>query len=215
MNEGLKVHEVAPTSKGEGIICMICENANGISNRLSDNEKVEKAKEINDELEVDIAAYCEHWLNMRDRHNINGFNQFFKGGKATIQSVVVHNIHKNVGRVQEGGTSLLLFGALTEQLAHDQSGKDETGLDQWSVMTLKGEGVQTRVVCSYNPCYHKNLNSSTLCQQHRRYFITKKGNLTCPQTKFREDLVFQLKMWRKEGDRLIVCLDANEHIYKN
>ncbi len=116
--------------------------------------------------------------------------------------------------MQEGGTSLLLFGALTEQLAHDQSGKDETSLGQWLVMTLKGEGVQTRVVCSYNPCYNKNLNSSTSYQQHHRYFITKKGDLRCPRTKFREDLVVQLKKWREEGNRLIVCLDANKHIYK-
>ncbi len=128
MDEVLKVHGVAPASKGEGIIHMIYENANGINNRLSDNEKVEKTKEIHDELEVNIAAYCKHRLNMRDRHNINGFNQLFKSGKAVVQSVVAHNIHENIGRVQEGGTSLLLFGALTEQLAHDQLGKDKTGL---------------------------------------------------------------------------------------
>ncbi len=71
----LKIHGVAPASKGEVIIHMIYENANGISNRLSDNEKVEKAKEIHDKLEVNIATNCKHWLNMRDRHNINGFNQ--------------------------------------------------------------------------------------------------------------------------------------------
>jgi hypothetical protein len=124
----LKVHGVAPASKGEGIIRMIYENANGISNRLSDNEKVEKTKEIHDELEVNITAHCKHRLTMRDRHNINSFNQLFKGGKAAVQSVVAHNIHENIGCVQEGGTSLLLFGALTEQLAHDQSGKDKTGL---------------------------------------------------------------------------------------
>jgi hypothetical protein len=58
------------------------------------------------------------------------------------------------------------------------------------------------------------LDSSTSYQQHRRYFITKKGNLTCPQTKFKEDLVAQLKKWREEGGRLIVCLDVNKHIYK-
>jgi hypothetical protein len=80
-------------------------------------------------LEVDIAAYCKHWLNMRGKHNINGFNQLFQGGKAAVQSVVAHNIHKIIGRLQEeGGTSLLLFGMLIEQLVHDQSGKDETGL---------------------------------------------------------------------------------------
>ncbi len=131
-----------------------------------------------------------------------------------MQSVVAHNIHENIGHVQEGGTSLLLFGALTDQLAHDQLGKDKTGLGRCSVMTLKGERVQTKVVCGYNPCYKKNLNSSTLYQQHRRYFITKKGDLTCPRTEFKEDLIAQLTKWRKEGDRLIVCLDANEHIYK-
>jgi hypothetical protein len=36
-DEVLKVHGVAPASKGEGIMCMIYKNANRISNRLSDN----------------------------------------------------------------------------------------------------------------------------------------------------------------------------------
>ena len=85
--EVLKVHGVTPATKGEGIIRLIYENANGFSNRLSDNEKIDKAKEIHDELKVDIAAYCEHRLNMRSKH-INGFNQLFKGGEAAIQSVV-------------------------------------------------------------------------------------------------------------------------------
>jgi hypothetical protein len=125
--EVLQVHGVAPQSKGKGVVRLIYENVNGLSNKLSNNNKVDKAKEIHDDLEVDIVAYNEHRLNMCDRRNVNGFNQFFKGGKATLQSVVVHNVHKNIGRVQEGGTSLLLFGSLTEQLDHDQTGKDEMG----------------------------------------------------------------------------------------
>ena len=35
-----------------------------------------------------------------------------------------------------------------------------------------------------------------------------------PTHQIREDLVSQLKKWREAGDSLIVCLDANEHIYK-
>ena len=81
-------------------------------------------------------------------------------------------------------------------------------------MTLKGDGVQTRLVCGYNPCYNTKPESSTSYQQHRRYFITKKGNLTCPWTKFKEDLVTQLKKRQEDGNRQIICLDANEHIYK-
>ena len=103
--EVLKFHRMAPATKGEGIIHLIYENANGFSNRLSDNEKIDKAKEIHDKLNVDIAAYCKHWVNMRNKHNINGFNQLFKGGEAAIQAVVAYNTHENIGRVQEGGMS--------------------------------------------------------------------------------------------------------------
>jgi hypothetical protein len=81
-------------------------------------------------------------------------------------------------------------------------------------MTFKGESGRTRVICGYNPCYNKNPESSTAYQQHRRYFVTQKKDLTCPPTKFKEDLVSQLQQWRGEGDCLIVCLEANEDIYK-
>jgi hypothetical protein len=81
---------------------------------------------------------------MRNWHNVNGFNQLFKGGEAAIQSVVAHNIHENISHKQEGGTSLLLSGALTEQLAHDEPGKDEPGLGCWSVMMPKGAS-QTQI----------------------------------------------------------------------
>ncbi len=118
----LQVHGVAPSSIGEGVVRLIYENINCLSNKLSDNKKVDKAKEIHDKLEVDIVAYNEHRLNMRDRRNVNGFNQLFKRGKAALQSVMAHNVHKNIGRVQEGGTSLLLLGSLTEQLEQDQPG---------------------------------------------------------------------------------------------
>jgi hypothetical protein len=79
-------------------------------------------------LEVDIAAYCEHQLKISDKHNINGFNQLFKGGEAAIQSLLAHNTHDNISCIQGGGTNLLLFGALLEQPISDQPGKDETGL---------------------------------------------------------------------------------------
>jgi hypothetical protein len=126
--EVLQVHGVAVPSKGEGVVRLIYENVNSLSNKSSNNNKVDKAKEIHDDLEVDIIAYNEHRLNMHDRRNVNGFNQLFKGGEVALQSVVAHNVHKNIGRVQERGTSLLLFGSLTGQLNHDQTGKDETCL---------------------------------------------------------------------------------------
>ncbi len=72
--EVLQVHGHAPPTKAEGMVRLIYENVNGFCNQLSRNKKVEKAREIHNELEADIAAYCEHRLNMCHKKNCNGFN---------------------------------------------------------------------------------------------------------------------------------------------
>jgi hypothetical protein len=151
---------------------------------------------------------------MRHKKNCNGFNTLFKDGEADIRSIVAHNVHKNIGRVQQGGTSLLLFGHLTKQLDQNESGKDEMGLRRWSVMTLQGDGVRTRMICRYNPCGNAKLNSGTTYQQQRRYFVMMKKDTTCPRKRFHDDLLKQLNKWRQEGDCLIVCMDANKDINK-
>ncbi len=115
-----------------------------------------------------MVAYCEHQLNMHHKRNGNGFNQLFQGGEAAIQLVVAHNVHENVGRIQQGGTSMLLFGHLTEQLDYNETGKDDFGLGRWTVMTLQGDGVRTKIFCRYNPCGSGKLNSGTTYQQQRR-----------------------------------------------
>jgi hypothetical protein len=92
-DEVLQVHGYAPPTKLEGTVRLIYENVNGISNKMSNNEKLERMREIHDKLEVDIAAYSKHQLNMKDKKNCNGFNQLFKGGEAVVQSVVAHNVH--------------------------------------------------------------------------------------------------------------------------
>jgi hypothetical protein len=80
-------------------------------------------------------------------------------------------------------------------------------------MTLQGDGVRTRIVCGYNPCGNNKLNSGTSYQQQKRFFVTVQKDLTCPRKKFHDDLIVQLKRWRDDRDRLVVCLDVNENIY--
>ncbi len=126
-DEVLQVHGYAPPKKAEGIIQLVYENMNSLNNWMSNNKKVERLKESHDELEVDVAAYYEHKLNMKHKKNVNGFNELFKSGKAAIQSITAHNVHENVGHVQQGGTSMILFGHLTEHLDHNESRKDPTG----------------------------------------------------------------------------------------
>lgn len=216
-DELLRVHGVAPGKKPEGVSRLMYENSHGFNSRISGNVKLEKSKELIDDLEADLVAYNEHRLNLMHKDNKNGFSQMFKGGEAEIRSVSAHNVHegKDVGRTQEGGTAMLLYGTLIEQYDSTESGRDPSGLGRWVVMTLQGRnGIRTRFVCGYNPCYNNKPKSRTSYQQHRRHFILREKDDTCPRTRFREDLVAQLKKWREEGDRLVVCMDANENIYK-
>jgi hypothetical protein len=108
---------------------------------------------------------------------------------------------------------MLAFGGVIDYLDMVQSGKDKSGLGRWVLMTFEGD-MRTRIVCGYNPCGNDRPNSGTVYQQQRRYWITKRQSLVCPQVKFWEDLVHQLQKWRADGNRLIVSLDANEDIYR-
>ena len=130
------MHGVAPGKKLEGIARLVMENANGFNTIIRENEKLSKAKEIIDELEADVVAYAEHRINFRHKQNRNGLSQMFRGGEAEIQTVAAHNVNENVGRVQEGGTSMLLHGALMEQFDFEPSSKDDTGLGRWAVMVF-------------------------------------------------------------------------------
>ena len=108
---------------------------------------------------------------------------------------------------------MLMFGGIIDYLDMASSGRDETGLGHWVVMTLRGD-TNTRIVCGYNPCGNDKPNLGMVYHQHRWYWLEKRRFATCPRVKFKEDLTSQLKQWREEGDKLIVCLDTNENVYK-
>jgi len=216
-DEVLQVHGVAPCTKAEGVVRLIYENLDGLPNKISGNDKLDKAKSIIDDLEADLACFNEHKQNLMHKDNKNGFSQLFKGGEAEVRSVSAHNSHEGrlVGRYQEGGTAALVFGQLVEQYDFESSGKDPSGLGSWVVLVFRGSnGIVTKVVCGYCPCKSRQKATRSSYQQARRYYIKKEKDLTCPRLRFQRDLVAQLKKWRAEGDRLIVCLDANADIYQ-
>jgi len=81
-------------------------------------------------------------------------------------------------------------------------------------MLLKGSsGVQTRIICGYNPCKSNRQDNSTSYSQQRRHQIWQGDHIICLRVKFREDLGKLLQEWRARGDKLVVCINANENIY--
>ena len=109
-----------------------------------------------------MVLHTEQKVNYKHKDNRNGFQQMFQGREAEIRAIRGNNVHENVGRYQEGGTSLLLYGLLIAQSDFEHSVKDNTGLGRWTVMTFRGfGGITTRVVCGYIPCYQKKAGRSS------------------------------------------------------
>ncbi len=109
---------------------------------------------------------------------------------------------------------MLSYGNLLQQFDQEGSGRDDLGLSRWTHMRFVGEDrIVTRVFCGYSPCANKKKDSGTVYQQHQRHLINKSNDDTSPRARFWEDLLRQMKRWRKDGEWLILCLDANENIY--
>jgi hypothetical protein len=56
LDDLLRIHGVAPGSKADGVVRLMYENLNGLLSKICGNEKLEKAKALIDELEVDIVC---------------------------------------------------------------------------------------------------------------------------------------------------------------
>jgi hypothetical protein len=213
VEEGLlQVHGSAPNTKQSGIFRIMGENCNGFSNAIGGNNKIAKALDIKDDLDIDCLLYCEHRINFRHKDNKNDFKQMFQRELACT-AVAAHNVHesRHAGRVQEGGTGGICFGDATGFIR--KVGRDDDGLGRWSWILLGGtEGHKTRIITAYNPCKNNNANSGTSYQQQRRYFIMKKKDLTCPLILFRKHLILLIKQWRAAGERIILFMDHNEHV---
>ena len=52
----LKVHGVAPGEKEDGIVRLMYENFNGLNSTISGNDKLEKSRQIIDDMEAGVVA---------------------------------------------------------------------------------------------------------------------------------------------------------------
>ena len=91
-DELLKVRGTTPGKKGQCVTREIYENPNRFNQQITRNEKLEKAKEIIDDLDGDVVAYSEHRLNFMHKDNRNGFSDMFSCREADIRSRAAHNV---------------------------------------------------------------------------------------------------------------------------
>jgi hypothetical protein len=106
------------------------ETCNGFSNRIGGNEKIAKALDIKEDLNVNCLMYYKHCISFRHKDNKNDLKQMFQC-KLACREISAHNVHeaKVAGMVQEGGTGTICFGESTGYIR--KTGRDNNGIGRW------------------------------------------------------------------------------------
>jgi hypothetical protein len=123
-----------------------------------------------------------------------------------------HNRHETQTRHQPGGTGMVCRHEFL-QYARKPS-NDFQGLGRWCLWPFYCNPTHTtRIVVAYRTGSGKPKGLPTVYQQQVCYM--QLHNLKgLPQQLFDKDLLHQCKLWRKSGERIILLMDANEHVLK-
>ena len=202
------------SEKPEGFKRIMAVQLNGTATKFRREVKVDQCTQLINRYDVDVMTYTEHGLNMARFKPSETFCSFFDS-EIELRSVTGHNSFENpISQHQQGGTGVL---ATNEILPYFRSGgTDFRNLGRWTSIVLEGGShFRTRIVNAY--CLGKSRSKRTgrLYQQHLRY-LQHHGmdELTNPYDLFCDDLIRQLQTWRRQGDRLILTMDANEHVLR-
>jgi len=95
-----------------------------------------------------------------------------------------------------------------------QKGDDFRGLGRWcSTLFYSDPAHRTRVVAAYNVGRQSPKGLKTIYQQQVRHIQTH-GLNTSPARLFLTDFLAQLQVWQRQGDRLLIFMDMNEHVLR-
>ena len=196
--------------KEDGVQRFLFSNVNGMCMWKTKNRKTACIAELVANYNVDVAGIVECGINWGYFKASQTLASLFKL-EQEVWSVQAWNsteeVHKNS---QHGGTGMLVFGETIQSAK--KHGKDPRNLGRWTWYLLEGEpNHRTRVVTGYQPVKAKPKGLETVYQQYVRY-IQREGLNTTPWELFQSDLLSQLRQWRRQGDRIILYLDANEHV---
>ena len=162
---------------------------------------------------VDLMALTEHGINHGQLAPSQTLASFFEAD-VEMRSVSAFNKTENpFSEWMPGGAAIVATNTVLPYAG--KSGVDWRGLGRWAWYVLEAEGGhRTRVVSVYNIGGHKSDGLSTVYQQHLRYLQLNNMLDTTPRELMKRDLIKQLKTWVDQGDRIVLTMDANEHVLR-
>ena len=192
---------------------MYCQvNCLGLS--LRDNCKARGISQLIHDYEVDAVALCEVGIDWHYGHRRPQLKDYFDPllDRECRTTTAFNERSPHVSRAQQGGTGILLTHSILEYGRHCE--QDPRRLGRWTSWVLSHNPThRVRLVIAYCPGKSKPKGPKTVYWQHMNH-IHIIGKDTSPYQMFADDLARQLKIWRRAGDRIILCMDANEHVLR-
>ena len=197
-------------AKPDGTFRLKLSNYNNLAPWNSDGWKIQKEKRLLDRGRIDISCGTEVGCDFRHVSESKQLEKLFQSTE-TLKITNAYNMHDNVTRSQAGGVTTMTFGHAADAVT--DTGYDPWKLGRWSWQLLKGkENHRTRIITAYQPVSQSSEEKlKAVYNQHRRHFGSK-GIKGCPRDLFRKQLISEMKKWRKDGERLILAMDANDDI---
>lgn len=184
---------------------------NNMSGSDTRRHKIKDLQWIIQDFDVDGVALCEvgvNWTSGRGHSLKSWCSPYFSHD---ISCVTAHNIHApRVSLGQPGGTGILITPTLFEYARSTDN--DHRGLGRWTSWLLSHTPDHTtRLVSAYCPgSGSSDKGLKTVYRPHVNHI--QKANLgRTPYQLFFDDLILQLKKWRSNNERIILCIDLNEH----
>ena len=198
-----------PREKDEGRCMFLYCQLNNASTKVVRDIKMDSVQRLNERYDIDIDLFAEMGTNFTVGGASNNMGSWFKG-REKRKFATAHNIHDpNKSKYQPGGTGVMIRGPMAQYARHGSQDPRKLGR-LCSYVFWANPSHKFRVVVAYNICTGKPEGLQRQYQQITRFCQNNNIDMT-PTELFRQDFAAQCGKWRKEGDRLIITMDANEH----
>jgi hypothetical protein len=205
-----------PITRPNGVYRFMYCQLNSASTNESRELKSEEILTLVDKYDIQGVAIAEHCTNFSRYQSSQGLQSWFQQGGRNVKATSAHNRHagKNAPKYLPGGTGLIAFNELIQCVK--TSNVDFRGLGRFTSWVLsKGPNHRTRFVIAYGVGRGRPKGLSTHYQQVLRY-IQEDDSLSAtgikPRRLFELDLHACLRVWRGQGERILLFMDVNDHI---
>jgi hypothetical protein len=201
-----------PTKKADGTWRWLFGNVNGLATHRARNYKASQLSKLNDTYDFNGLAFCEVGVDTRCFKASESITSFLQIEDTTRLSMAHNKYQPKISLGQQGGCCVVAMGETCQYAKVTKGANDPRNLGRFSSMVLSSHPDQRfRVVSAYNVGRPKPKGLKTVYQQTLRY-IQEEAIEGTPRQLMRSDLITQLKAWLKEGDRILLYMDANENV---